>query len=143
MPTSVGARPPDVVFFLDRDLGRVHVAGGLRAIGYTVHTLASVYGNNSDQWVENSKWIPESAAKGWVMLTCDQGIRYTDFELALVESSKARVFCLSRGDLDGPTQAQYFVNNIHRIVAASAAAGPYIYKVYVRSIRPWWSPDID
>jgi hypothetical protein len=45
-----------VEFFIDRSLGRKHLSGALQELGFTVHTMASVYGETVAQELEDERW---------------------------------------------------------------------------------------
>lgn len=140
MSTSDGnAKDTDQpTFFLDRDLGRYEVADALRGAGFIVHTLASIYGDDHEQWVENDRWIRDGAANGWCLLSKNKRIRYVDVQTTAVRESKARVFILAKQSLRGEEQVAWFLTNLPAIVAASTLEGPYIYRVYSDHIERWW-----
>ena len=49
--------PPPPEFFVDRSLGRYTVPEAIRAAGFVVHTLASVYGEQQGQAVPDERWF--------------------------------------------------------------------------------------
>ena len=62
---------PEVVFFVDRGIGRVHVATALRETGRRVIV-------HDDQFTQDTKdeaWLTAAGANGWVVLTKDGMIR--------------------------------------------------------------------
>lgn len=130
--------PPD--FFIDRSLGRHLLPEALRQAGYTVHTLASVYGEGRAQRVSDEQWIALAGQKDWVVLTKDDAIRRRPVELAAVETHGVKMFCLTNAGLRGDEQRQRFVTNIHRIVQRSSKRGPWICGVYESRIAQIWPP---
>jgi PIN like domain len=105
------------------------VADAVRERGYEVHTLWSVYGDNIEDWVPDPVWIEDGAKNGWIMLTKDD-IRYAPGGVEAMERGKARVFYLSRQDLPGPVQVQWFMRHLNRIIQRSRKPGPFACAVY-------------
>ncbi|MEA2011229.1 MAG: hypothetical protein U9N78_11045 [Actinomycetota bacterium] len=67
MPSGRRSKPPEVdlpVFFLDRSLGRVHVAAALRDRGIAVVLMAELYPDGADQHVADDQWIADVSALG-------------------------------------------------------------------------------
>lgn len=105
----------------------------VRDRGYVTHTLWSVYGDDLEQQVPDDVWIEENATLGRILLSKDD-IRYTPPAKDAMIRSKARVFFLSRGDLLGPVQVQWFMTNLDRIIQRARKPGPYAYAVYEDTI---------
>lgn len=63
---SPSDRPPE--FFIDRSLGRKHLATALAEQGLIVHTMASVYGEATAQELSDDVWLKEAGARGWTVL---------------------------------------------------------------------------
>lgn len=124
-----------IVFFIDRSLGRNIVPDALKNLGENVE----VHDEHFSQNALDTDWLPTVAKKGWVVLTADKKIAYRRLEQLAVEQSKARVFCLVSGNLSGTNMAEVFVkaiNSIKRFV--SRTPGPFIAKVYKDGrIEPW------
>lgn len=49
------------------------------------------------QDVEDIVWIPEVAAKGWIILTKDRNIRRDTLELQVTLNANAKLFTLGKG----------------------------------------------
>jgi len=129
--------PPDL--FVDRSLGRRIVPEALRALGFTVHTMADVYPHGEDQAVADVRWIADADAAGWIALTKDERlIRDAENQEALVNSS-LRMFAISKQNLTGPQMAQYFETNIHRIIQRARKPGPFVEVVYRDRVERRWS----
>jgi len=129
--------PPE--FFIDRSLGRRRLSDALQEARYTVHTMWDVYGPGAEQRVADIDWVTECSAKGWVLLSKDQKMRYRSLERDAIEEAQARVFLLTSQQLSGAQQVQWFMNNMQRIVRLSRRPGPRIYGVYEGHVRLLWS----
>jgi len=125
------ARPdePPPEFFVDRSLGSRIVPEALRRVGLTAHAMADVYPNLGEDLADET-WIPEVTARGWIILLKDDRVRSNPAERAAILDSAARVFCVTRGNLTGVTQAEWLVNNRYRILQTARKRGPYVYGVY-------------
>lgn len=124
-------------FLVDRSLGRRIVPDAIRACGFTVHTLWSVYGN-AEARLRDVDYLRDAGANGWAVLTADMRIRWNAHELSVVEAERVRVFALPRGGLTGPEQASRFVANLERINHACVKPGPFIYAVLPHRIELRW-----
>jgi len=73
------APPPPPEFFIDRSLGRHHLAAALTDCGLVVHTLASLYGEQKAQTVadeENSRAMARARSRyslAWISISVSQG----------------------------------------------------------------------
>ncbi len=77
MPSGRRSKPPETdspVFFLDRSLGRVHIAVALRDRGLDVVLMAEFYPDGSDQRIPDDQWIAEVSVIGHVALTKDTNL---------------------------------------------------------------------
>lgn len=128
--------PPE--FFIDRSLGRRHLAEALRAHGYIVHTLASVYGEQVGQQVTDERWLRDAGANDWVVLMKDDAIRRRPAEREALIDAGVRAFCLTNAQLRATEQTERFISNRHRIVQQARKPGPYIYGVYEDGVRLLW-----
>jgi hypothetical protein len=126
-------------FFIDRSLGRHVVPDALRAAGAIVHVMADVYGERIGQGLADTEWLRDAGENGWVVLMKDDKIRYRPAELEALTASGVRAFCLTNANLRGDEMAQRFVEQLRKIEKlASDQPGPYIYGIYVDSVRPLW-----
>jgi uncharacterized protein with PIN domain len=130
-------RQPEPEFFIDRSLGK-SIAEGLRAVGLTVHTMASVYGEERAQTLRDEVWLRDAGANGWIVLTKDDAIRRRPAEREALTKAGVRVFCLTNAQLTGAEQTARFVENRHRIIRQARKAGPFIYAVYEKRIARLW-----
>ncbi len=133
------ARPePPPEFFIDRSLGRRHLADALHSHGYIVHTLSSVYGEQEGQQVEDERWLRDAGAKRWIVLMKDDAIRRRPAERDALIDAGVRAFCLTNARLRAADQTERFIANRHRIVQQARKPGPYIYGVYEHGLRRLW-----
>lgn len=109
--------PP--VFFIDHCLGTT-VANALRAAGADVRVHAKFFSQDADDEV----WIPDVAARGWVILTKDKNIRRRHGEREAALLANARIFTLSSGNLSGAVMAARFVQHLDAITQTSLALEP-------------------
>jgi PIN like domain len=130
-------REQSVEFFIDRSLGK-SIAHGLRRVGLTVHTMASVYGERRAQRLADEVWLRDVGARGWVVLTKDDAIRRRPAERDALIDAGVRVFCLTTAQLRGEEQVERFAENRNRILARAREPGPYIYGVYSGRIARLW-----
>jgi hypothetical protein len=128
--------PPE--FFIDRSLGRKLLPDALRAAGYTVHTMWSVYGPDAEQRIADVQWVTEGTEKGWVLLSKDDKMRRRSVELTAIEAAGARVFLLTNQQLASADQNAIFLDNIHRIIRLARKPGPYVYGVYRNRVERLW-----
>ena len=131
-------RRPPPEFFVDRSLGRYVVPDAVRDAGYVVHTLASVYGEQPGQGVDDVTWLAEAGQHDWVVLLKDDRVRRRPAELEALVEARLRVFCLTNANLRGEEQAERFRSNLGRIVQRAAKPGPFIDGVYADGLRRLW-----
>ena len=124
-----------VEFFVDRSLGRKHLPEALRAEGMTVHTMASVYGENRAQSLKDVDWLADAGKQGWVVLHKDSAIRRRPAELQALRNAKLRTFCLVNAQLKGHEQTARFIDNLEAIIRRSSRPGPFIYAISERGLR--------
>jgi hypothetical protein len=107
-------QPPE--FFIDRSLGRRHLAQALRASGLVIHTMASVYGEEAAQQMPDEQWLRDVGASNWVVLMKDDAIRRRPAERDALIEAGVRAFCLTNAQLRAAEQTERFVSNRHRII---------------------------
>jgi hypothetical protein len=129
---------PVIAFFIDRSLGRKHLAQVLGNLGFTVHTMASVYGEQVAQELDDERWLADAGERNWVVLMKDDAIRRRPAERDALSDAKVRAFCLTNAQLRAAEQSARFVGNISRIQRQAEKPGPYIYGVYDGYIKRLW-----
>ena len=128
--------PPE--FFIDRSLGRKHLANALTKQGLIVHTMASVYGEDVAQGLPDEQWLTDAGANGWIVLMKDDAIRRRPAERDALADATVRAFCLTNANLRAGEQSERFVGNLERILRRAQTPGPYIYGVYDGYIKRLW-----
>jgi hypothetical protein len=88
---------PDL--FLDRSLGRIRVAGLLRAAGLRLVTLAEHYGIPADERVADTDWLELAGSRGWAVFLKDARMRSRTIERQAVLEHRVRAFCITGQDL--------------------------------------------
>lgn len=133
-----GGEDRPVEFFIDRSLGRKHLAQALGDLNFVVHTMASVYGERVAQELEDERWLADAGEHDWIVLMKDDAIRRRPSERDALSEAKVRAFCLTNAQLRASEQSARFVGNIERILRQAEKPGPYIYGVYDGYIRRLW-----
>ncbi|MGH2912005.1 MAG: hypothetical protein ACRDJ3_05970 [Solirubrobacteraceae bacterium] len=133
-----GGEDLPVEFFIDRSLGRKHLAQALRGLDFVVHTMASVYGERVAQELEDERWLADAGERDWIVLMKDDAIRRRPSERDALSEAKVRAFCLTNAQLRASEQSARFLGNIERILRQAKKPGPYIYGVYEGYIRRLW-----
>jgi hypothetical protein len=95
----VSRHEPPPEFFIDRSLGRKHLAEALRGCGLVVHTLSSVYGEAQGQHVPDEQWLRDAGSNDWVVLMKDDAIRRRPAERDALTEARVRAFCLTNAQL--------------------------------------------
>jgi len=133
--------PPDEAqpeFFIDRSLGKKHLATALRELGLTVHTMASAYGEARAQELSDEVWLADAGSRNWIVLLKDDAIRRRPAERDALIRAGVRAFCLTNAQLRAEEQTKRFVDNINRILQRARKRGPYIYGVYEGRLERLW-----
>jgi hypothetical protein len=125
--------PRDPEFLVDRSLGSVIVPEALRSLGYTVHTLASIYGEDTARLLDDTVWLKDAGDNGWLCLMKDKVTRRPANRPALCDNG-VKAFCISNGNLTGQENADRLAYNINRIVQRGRQQGPFLYAVHAKTI---------
>lgn len=124
--SATSSEPPERVFFTDRNLGRHLVPQRLREAGLQVE----IHDDHFAQDVADAVWLPEVAARGWVVLTADQNLRYNRLEREALLASGARVFVIV-GRTTHQQKAEAVIRGRHRIERLlQSRRGGFIAKLY-------------
>lgn len=134
-PRQPESAPP--TFFLDRGLGKRHVAGVFTAAGFATVLMADIFPHDGQE-VSDDDWIHRASEEGWVALTKDTAI-VRDHSDALMNST-LRAFALPNANLTGPEMAARFEANLHRILQRSRKVGPFVDVVHPSRLERRWPP---
>jgi len=121
------AKPPDgTVFFIDRSLGVDPIRAELVRAGLVVE----IHDDHFNRDEEDRVWLASAGARGWVVLTKDQKLRYRPLEVSALRASKARVFVLTAGNLRGVEIAAVFLAALPQICKVlESHPGPFVARV--------------
>jgi predicted nuclease of predicted toxin-antitoxin system len=125
--SSVSPQPPEERFFLDRQLGRYKLATALRAAGLSVE----IHDDHFSQSTTDPEWLAGAGAKGWIVVTRDERIRYRAAEKQALRRARVRAFVfVAQGDLRAETLAEIFIKALPRIRRVIARKQPpFIAKI--------------
>ncbi len=114
------------MFFIDRSLGIEPIRTELSKVGLAVEIHDDHFARDEDDRV----WLQAAGARGWVVLTKDQRLRYRPLEIAALKESNARVFVLTAGNLRGAEIAAAFLAALQRICKVlHSLPGPFVARV--------------
>lgn len=78
----------------------------------------------------DTEWLAKVGARGWVVLTSDQRIRYRQNELAALLRHGVRAFAFTQGNLTAEEMAEIFLKALPRILRlVKKSHGPFIASV--------------
>ena len=110
-----------VIFFIDRSIGKHTIASALRAAGAKVE----VHDDHFPPDAKDQDWLFEVGRKAWIVLTKDKRFQNRILELKAIARSRARVFKLTAGTLQGPEMAVIFVKAMRKMErTALSNSGP-------------------
>lgn len=128
-----------LVFFIDRSLGKRQVAAALSSAGSCVEIHDTYFAQDA----LDTEWLPEVAARDWIVLTKDERIAYRALEQFAVAQSNARVFVLVSANLSGLKMGQAFqkaLKVMERFVEEHPP--PFMAKVYKSGeVKAWKDRD--
>jgi predicted nuclease of predicted toxin-antitoxin system len=79
------------------------------------------------QEAPDEEWIPEVAARGWVILTKDKNIRRRAGEREALVTSQARIITLTSGNMRGAAMSALFVGHLAEMEQlASTQPAPFV-----------------
>ena len=120
--SGASSRPklPELTLFIDRSLGKKTVAEALRVAGANVEV-------HDDHFVPDAPdetWLTAVGAKGWIVLTKDERIRFRTIEREALMNARVRAFVLTAGNMDGATMARVLVEALPKITRLSRRRPP-------------------
>lgn len=137
-------KPAEVRFYIDADLlGLARVLASLRHDvtypgdpGAVIHKRSRPPCPIASPAVKDTQWIPEVAARGWLIITRDRRIQEHRLEITAVREHRARMVALTAADA-GSVFAQLEVvmcrwRDIERCVAVPP---PFIYAATRSAMR--------
>ena len=110
---SISQKPPEeLIFFLDRQLGRHKMAGILRGADLKVE----VHDQHLAQDAPDPEWLAFAGKNNWIVITRDERIRYRVAEKQAIRRAKVRAFVLAaQGNLRAETLAENFLKALPKI----------------------------
>ncbi len=108
---SSGKQQPDIIFFVDRSLGRKHVGPALRNIG----EIVELHDDHFKQDTVDEEWLAEVGRRGWVVLSNDDRIRFRDIERQALIDNHVAAFILTSMNIKGSEMANAFVLALPKI----------------------------
>jgi hypothetical protein len=119
-------RLSSLVFFLDRQIGTRTVATALRAAGAEVE----LHDDHFPQATPDTVWIPEVAAKDWVLITLDKNIRRNPLERRAYQQVGLRGFVITGHGLKGDEIAALVTRALPGMARRAAGRpGPLLFAI--------------
>ena len=115
-----------IIFFLDRSIGKHFVADALSKAGANIeiHDDHFLIDANDDVW------LSEVGKKGWMVITKDKRFKNHKLELEAIKTTKVGVFTLTAGQLSGQDMAEIFVKALPVMLDFVAAnPTPFMAKI--------------
>jgi PIN like domain len=107
-------------FFLDRASESQSLREALQALGARVEIHRDYYVDDENDQV----WLPEVAAKGWVIISQDQ---FNELERQAIRNARGRAFLIVQGSMTGEEQAAIVVGAMRRMLRIlKAVPAPFI-----------------
>ncbi len=132
-PASCWAKPPE--FFVDAPLGGRTVTRYLRELGYTVHTLAELFGSKDDANAQpDTAWLALVRRTGWVVLARDAGILRRPEELAALCAARVHFF-LFEGQLTREGMVSRLDDHLSTIISIATSREPQVTWIGKSSVR--------
>jgi len=117
----------DLVFFLDRSVGKHSVADPLRAAGVHVE----VHDDHFPADALDQDWLPIVGRRGWYVLTCDTRIRYRRLEITAARDALVGLFVVVSKNLTGSGIAQIILKALNRMKRfIKKHDRPFVAKIY-------------
>jgi hypothetical protein len=139
------AKPATVRFYFDADvLGLAKVVVALRSDvtypgdeGGVVHRRQRLACPITSADTPDEVWIPETARRGWLIITRDSRIQHHRAEIGAVRTSGARMIALAGEEAQGVwQQLEVLMSQWRAIERRLDEAGPFIYTATRTTLRP-------
>ena len=126
---------PDLVIFIERNLGKHKVAQILQNAGEQVE----VHDDHLPQNAPDEEWIQLVGEKGWLAVTKDKNIRYRQSELEAIKEYKARIFVIRAKNVTAEDIGNILLKASSRMKKFSARTkSPFVVAIYGDgSIKPY------
>lgn len=116
----------DLVFFVDRSLGRKAIPEALRTVGARVE----IHDDHLPQDARDEEWLAYIGERNWVALTQDARIRYHELEFKALLRAKVRAFVLTAKGLRGEKNAAIIVKALPAMLRFLAKhPGPFVARI--------------
>jgi hypothetical protein len=87
--------------------------------------------------VLDSDWIPQVAARGWLIITRDSMISQNRNEITAIRENTAKMIAINQRDAQTKWgQLEVFMTQWRRIEALTAEPGPFIWRTSRTAIAP-------
>ena len=124
--TSSSKPLDDVVFFIDRSLGRNAVAEVIRQAG----EIVEVHDDHLPQNAKDEEWLHFVGTRNWVALTQDDRIRFHYHERVALMQANVRTFVLTAKGLRGEENGAIIAKALPAIRRMlSKHPGPFIARI--------------
>jgi hypothetical protein len=137
-------KPAEVRFYIDADLlGLARVLAGLRPDvtypgdpGALIHKRSRPACPITSPAVKDTRWIPEVAARGWLIITRDRHIQEHHLEIAAVREHRARMVALTAADAGSVfAQLEVVMCRWRDIERCASERPPFIYAATRTTMR--------
>lgn len=129
---DTNSSPEDLVFFVDRSLGRNIIPQALKGAG----THAVAHDDIFEQNTADVEWLSAVGEKRWVVIMGDKRIRKNPLERQTLISARVRAFVLTAGAMKGEDKARLLVRNLKKIIAIARNTNPpFIAAVSTSGVR--------
>ena len=112
--------PPEVTFYIDRNLGRHAVPGALRDAGYQVQ----IHDDHLPPDAPDEDWIALCGREKWIAITQDKNIRYRAAEIDAIRRHRAAVIVVRAKLLTGDQLGELLVKFARRLGRFALAKEP-------------------
>jgi hypothetical protein len=139
------ARPATVRFYVDADvLGLAKILVTIRSDvtfpgdpGGVIHRRQRPACPITSTRTPDEIWIPETARRGWLIITRDSRIQHHRAEIRAVQTSGARMIAPAGVDAGGTwEQLETLMNQWRAIEKRLVEPGPFIYTATRTTLRP-------
>ena len=119
--------PGELIFFIDRSVGKHSVADPLRAAGLHVE----VHDDHFPADAQDQDWLPVVGNRGWFVITCDARIRYRRLEITAARNARVGMFVIVSKNLTGSQIAEILLKALNRMRRFIKRHNlPFVAKIY-------------